>query len=165
MKSTKSGLTILFAVFIITSAFGAGYAIAGGPGGPHGGFGHDPLARLLIRLDLTDAQKTTVANILKQNEANARNIATGLANARVRLAKDVLSGSDQSVISTDSQNVATFAAQAAQLRSQIVAQIIPILLADQKATLQRIHDKIGANIDSAIEMRFAHLDKWIARHQ
>ncbi len=161
MNSTKRGFTILFAVFLIASLFGVSNAIAGGPGG----FSHDHLARLLVSLDLTDAQKTAVANILKQNEVNARNIATGLASARVQLAKDVLSGSDQSVISADSQNVASFAAQAAQLGSQIVAQIIPILSADQKTTLQNIHDKIGANLDSAIEKRFARLDKWIASHQ
>jgi hypothetical protein len=161
MNTTKRGFTILFATFLIASFFSVSNAVAGAPGG----FGHDHLARLLVSLDLTDAQKTAVANILKQNEVNARNTATGLASARVQLAKDVLSGSDQSVISADSQNLAVYAAQAAQLGSQIVAQIIPILSADQKTTLQNIHDKIGANLDSAIEKRFARLDKWIARHQ
>jgi Spy/CpxP family protein refolding chaperone len=161
MNTTRRGFTILFASFLIASLFGVSNAVAGAPGG----FGHDHLARLLASLDLTDAQKTAAGNILKQNEVNARNIATGLASARVQLAKDVLSGSDQSVISADSQNVAAYAAQAAQLGSQIVAQIIPILSADQKTTLQSLHDKIGVNIDSSIDRRFARLDKWIAKHQ
>lgn len=88
MNTLRRGFTILFAVFLIASLFSVNDAIAGDPGGPHGGFGHDHLARLLVNLDLTDAQKTTVANILKQNEANARNIATGLANARLQLTKE-----------------------------------------------------------------------------
>jgi hypothetical protein len=162
MNRTKRGFTFLLAVFLITSVLGIGNAIAGGP---HGRLGHDPLFGLLIRLDLSDSQKTAVANILKQEEANIRNAATGLANARVKLAKDVLSGSDQSVITADSQNVATYAGQAALLRSQIMAQIIPVLSADQKTTVQNIHDKMGTNINSAIDMRFARLDKWIAKHQ
>ncbi len=164
MNWTKRNSTIVIAVFLIASAVGAGNALAG-PRGPHGRFFRDPLARLMLRLDLTDAQKTTLAGIVKQNEANAKSIATGFANARVQLAKDVLNGSGSSVIAADYQNVATYAVQAAQLRAQIMAQMIPTLSPEQKARLQKIHDKIGSNVNTAIAMRFEHLDRWIERHQ
>lgn len=164
MNRTKRSFTIAVAVFLIASALGAGNAFAG-PRGPHGRFFRNPLARLMLRLDLTEAQKTTLAGIVKQNEANAKSIATGLANARVQLARDVLNGSGSSVIAADSQNVATYAAQAAQLRAQIMAQMIPALSPEQKTRLQEIHDKIGSNVNAAIAMRFSRLDRWIARHQ
>lgn len=164
MNWTKKSFTIVFAFCLIASALSAGVALAG-PCGPRGRFFRDPPARLMLMLDLTDAQKTTLAGIVKQNEANAKTIAAGLANARVQLAKDVLNGSESSVIATDSQNVATFAVQAAQLRAQIMARMIPSLSADQKARLRKIHDKIGSNVNAAITMRFDHLDKWIAKHQ
>lgn len=162
MNGRKNGVVFLLAALLITLVFSTGNAIAGGP---HGRFGHDPLLRLMVKLDLTDAQKTSLANILKQNEDSARNIATGLATARAQLAKDTLKGSDPAVIAADCQNVAQYETQAAQLRAQIVAQMIPTLSADQKATLQKIQDKLGTHIDTAIDKRFDHLDKWIARHQ
>ena len=165
MNGTKRGSWIPFAVILVMLACGVGAAVAAGPGGPHGRFGHDPMFKLLVRLDLTDAQKTSVANIIKQNEANIKSIATGLVKARVQLAKDVLNGSDSTVIAADCQGVAQYALQAAQMRAQVMAQIIPILSADQKTTLQNIQDKLGSNIDAAIETRFERLDKWIARHQ
>jgi hypothetical protein len=165
MNGTKRGPWILFAVFFFLSALGIGAAIAAGPGGPHCGFGHGHFFKLLVRLDLTDSQKTPIAAILKQNEANAKNIVTGLANARVQLARDVLSGSDSAVISADCQNAAQYEVQAAQLTAQLVAQILPTLSADQKTILQEIQGEFGSNIDARIESGFAHLDKWIAKHQ
>lgn len=164
MERTRKACMTMLAVFLFASAMSAGVAAAG-PYCSGGRLFRSPLARLMIRLDLTDAQKTTLAGILKQNEANTKGIVAGLANARVQLAKDILSGSGSSVIATDSSNVATYAAQAAQLRAQIMAQMIPVLSAPQKAKLQKIHDQIGSNVNAAVQIGFERLDNWIADHQ
>lgn len=164
MERARKGFAAILAVFLISSVLSAGVAVAG-PYGSRGRLFHSPMARLMERLDLSDAQKTTLAGILKQNEANARSIVAGLANARAQLTKDILSGGGSSVIASDSSNVATYAVQADQLRAQIMAQMIPVLSAAQKTKLQKLHDQIGSNVDAAVQIGFAHLDNWIADHQ
>jgi Spy/CpxP family protein refolding chaperone len=161
MNRKRMGFTISFAVFFLAAVFAAGSVIAAGPGGHHGRFHHDPLFRLMHKLDLTDAQKTRVATILQSNEASAKIIASGLANARVQVARDTLSGNFNA---TDFNNLLNFEQQAVQLRASVVSSILPILTTDQQNTLKSIQDKIGTNIDEAINARFARLDKWIAKH-
>jgi Spy/CpxP family protein refolding chaperone len=163
MNSKKMQFVVVLAlVFLMGASFAAYNAFAFGDGeGRHGRFGHDPLFMLFHKLNLTDPQKQQVAGILTQNEDQAKAIATGMANARAQLVKAILSGTDASAAS---QELATYSLKAAVLASGIVAQISPILTADQQAILQNMQAKIGSHVTDAINRRFAHWDKWIAKH-
>ncbi len=166
MNRKKAGFAVLIGVFLVVSTFAAINAVADGPG--HGRFGHHPLFGLMHKLDLTDAQKTIVAGVLKQNETAAKTNAANLANARAQLAKDILLSVNQGQISTDCANVSSAQAAltllVANMSTQMLSQLGPTLSADQQATLQKMQSKIGTNINAAIDARFARLDKWIARH-
>jgi Spy/CpxP family protein refolding chaperone len=167
MNGKKTGFAVLMGVFLAASMFAAINALADGPGMGHAKFGRHPIFGLMHKLDLTDAQKTIVAGVLKQNETAAKTNAANLAAARAQLAKDILSG-NQGQIGADCASVSSAQAAVtllvANMSTQMLSQLGPTLSADQQATLQKIQSKIGTNIDAAIDARFARLDKWIARH-
>ena len=158
MKVKEIRMAIVLAAVLVFSASFAS-AFEGGEG--HGKFRHDPLFRLMHKMQFTDQQKQQVAAILKKTEPEARNIAMELANARVQLSKTILSGGD---VSAPSQQVAVYQEQAAQLRSQIMGQIIKILTPEQQATLQKKLSKMGTHVNDRINKRFDRLDAWLAKH-
>jgi Spy/CpxP family protein refolding chaperone len=163
MNKTKTRLTVALAaaVFLVGSSFAVTSAFAHGHRGEHGWLGHEPLIGIVHRLNLTEAQKTQVAAILKSNEAEAKTIVTGLAAARVQLTKDILSGAD---VTAACSEVANYELQAAQLRSAIFSQITKLLTPDQQTTLQNMQNELGQHVDAAVNRGFEHLDKWIAKH-
>jgi periplasmic protein CpxP/Spy len=154
---------VLALVFLMGASFAAHDVFAGGEG-RHGKFGgHDPLFRLLHKLNLTDAQKQQVAGILKSNEAEAKTVAAGMANARAQLVKAILSG-DESAATAAAAEMATYTGQAAGFGAQIVGQVNKILTPDQQAVLQKMQAKIGSHTTDRVDRRFAHWDEWIAKH-
>jgi Spy/CpxP family protein refolding chaperone len=159
MNRKKTQFVVVLAlVFLVGTAFAVHNAF--GEGG-HGKFGHDPLFRLMHKLNLTDAQKQQVAGFLSANEANAKTIATGVASARAQLVKAILSGTDTTAASGQ---LASYTAQAAALASQIMGQISGILTTDQQTILQNMQAKIGSHATHAIDARFEHWDKFIAKY-
>ena len=165
MNTTRTKvMVVLAAIFMFGSSFAASSARGEGPGhgGKHGRHGHDPFFSMMHKLDLTDAQKAQVAAIIKPQEANIKTVVTEMAKARIQLGKDILSGSGD--VSAAAANLATYEQQFAQLRATIFSQILAILNPDQKAMIQKRVDKMGTHVDQMIESRFAHLDKWLAKH-
>lgn len=154
MKKTRMTIC-LAAVLVLCASFA--FAFDGG----HGRFGHNPVFRMMHKLQFTDQQKQQVAVILKQNESGAKTVAADLANARVALNKAILSGAD---VTASSQQVAVYEEQAAQLRSQIMAQIIKILTPAQKEELQKMVNNMGKHVSERVDRRFEHLDQWLAKH-
>ncbi len=129
----------------------------------HGRFGHDPLMRIIHKLDLTDAQKQQVAGILKGEQAQAKTIATGQREARAKLFQAVLSGQDVTAAAAEAAN---FSKQSAAMRSAIMAKIIPILTPEQKTVLQKMQEKIQAwHSKAGTEGRQAEKwDRYIEKH-
>jgi len=167
MKRAKVVFAMVFVViFLIGAGFTATHVLAGGHGGKHGGFGHDPFFMLIHKLNLTPDQKATVAGILNSNLGQLQDDATLLANARVQVIKDALSGNN--AITTDcgalGTAVATLALHHATITQEIITALTPSLSDDQKATLQNMQGKIGSHVDAMIDARFAHLQKWIAKY-
>ncbi len=129
-------------------------------------YGHDFLFSVIHKLNLTNTQKQQVAAILTGQEPQAKTIATGLAQAKLQLYQTILSGQDVTGAWTQ---VATLSLQSAMLRSAIIAQIIPILTADQQGALQNIQAKIGNSqsmigSDQWLTGSFARWDKFIAKY-
>jgi hypothetical protein len=184
MNMAKKGFTVLFGFLLIAGVFAAGNAIAAGHDeqgmqGQTGQLGRaeqkeltgqvgqqseanfDPFFGLLHDLNLTDAQKAQVADILKANEAEAKTIAKELANAGVQIRKDFMKGT----FNPDHFDTwVKYEKQGAQFRATTMASILPKLTHEQQTTLQSMQDQVGSNINSAIDSRFARLDDWIAKH-
>jgi hypothetical protein len=165
MNGKKLGSVVLIVFFFMTGFLAVNNAIAG-PGG-HGGFG-DPVFGLLHRLDLNDAQKTIVAGVLKNYVGQLQSAVTQLATDRATLSKDILSQAAGNQITNDASQVAKDQGVLIQLRSTIMSAIIvqltPTLSTDQQTILQTIQSKLGKNITARMDMRFAHLNQWIANH-
>lgn len=178
MSMVKKSFSVLFAFLLTTGFFAVSNANTAGQdeqgmrreqtGQPgrvgqqkEGGFQYDPFFGLLSKLNLTEPQKAQVADILKSNESQAKNVAKEMANAGLQVRKDFMNGT----YNADHFNAwVKYEQQGAQLRANIMAAILPKLTQDQQTTLQGLQDQVGSNIALEIDSRFARLDDWIAKH-
>ncbi len=165
MNRTKMGLVLLIGVFLTTGFFAVSNAAA--DRGGHGGFG-GPLFGLLHRLDLTDAQKTIVAGVLKPYVAQLQTDVTTLATDRATLIKDILGQAGATQIAGDATNVANAEGALTQLRATIFSAIISGLSSTftpaQQKTITNIESKIGTKTTTRVDEEFAELNQWIASH-
>ena len=152
---------IIVVLLFLVGASMAVHSAFGGGEGRHGRFGHDPLFMLLHKLDLSDSQKQQAAVILSGNEQQAKGIASNLATARGQLLTAILSNGD---VTTASANVAKYSLEAAQLAATIVSGIAGILTPEQQSIFQGMQAKVGSHAGRAVEARFAHWDKFIAKY-
>ncbi len=142
MVRAKKGFAVLIGVFLITG-FLVGNAIGAGPGWGHGGFGGDPFLGLLNQLDLTDAQKSTVAGTLSPNVAALQTDVLALATARAQLIWDILQGNS---ITSDLTALATAETSLANIQVTIWTGIRTDLTGSaQLADLNEIAAKIGTH--------------------
>lgn len=160
MYRVKKGLVVLTGFLLITGFFSASKAIAKEHAWRHGRFNKNPLG-VLSKLNLTATQKTEVAAILKSNEAKSKTIANELANAGMQIRKDVLNGSYNA---DHFKALTNYEQQAIQHRATVMAAILPKLTKNQRATLEKLQAKFDSRTKSAINNRFARMDKWIATH-
>lgn len=161
LKTRKRLLVMVAASLLFGMTLAGGSAIAGEHGRRDGGFGHEPMLGMLHKLNLTEAQKTQVAAILKGNEAEAKSLALEGANARAQLIKAIMSGSD---VTPACQGVAASTERSAKFRAGLIAEIKKTLTTEQLAVLQKMEDRIGSHANERIDDRFRRLDRWIARH-
>ncbi|PIE70055.1 MAG: hypothetical protein CSA22_09975 [Deltaproteobacteria bacterium] len=104
-------------------------------GGRHGGMCGFPL----WRLDLTDAQKTSIAGILSRYEGRfeSQRIAMEAAREEMDMAMDAET-LDEAAVRSASQAVSEVMAEMAVLRAKVKYEIAPILTADQLEKLKGI---------------------------
>jgi Spy/CpxP family protein refolding chaperone len=166
MNRNKIGISVIFAAIL---CMGATFAVAGiGGGGPcegHGMHGPGHLLKFLYRLDLSDAQKTQVAGILKQLEPEAKEAVRGMADAKIQLANVTLSGTyDEAAVRQASVQVSSRAEDLALIRAKAISGIMGILTPEQKDLLEKTKNRITERLDGMVDARFEHLDAWIAKH-
>jgi len=148
MYGVKKGLPILIGVFLITAFFALNSAICAGHGWGHGGFCGDPLLGLLQELDLSDAQKKSVADILVPDVIAAKTLETdvqAVATAKAKLFSDILMGESFSsaAISTDLTNLGNAESTLANLLMPIWSDIRGHLTSPQITALTDIVNNIG----------------------
>ena len=166
MKRAKAVFAMAFVViFLIGACLTATDVLAGGYGGKHGRFGHDPFFMLIHKLNLTDEQKATVAGILNQHLSDLKNAVSSLATDRAAMIQAALSG-DNSTIESTSETLGKDVANLAQLHARITHEMITTLTLtqEQQNTLTDMQGKIGSHVGAMIDARFTHLEKWIAKH-
>ncbi|MGO9021915.1 MAG: hypothetical protein ACLQVJ_26550 [Syntrophobacteraceae bacterium] len=144
MHRAKKGFTILIGVFLITGFLAVSNAIGAGPGWGHRGFGGDPLLGLLNQLDLTDAQKTSVAGTLNSNVSALQAAVLALATTRAQLIGDILQGNN--ITTTDLPALTTAETNLANIEVTIWTGIRTDLMGStQLADLNDIAAKIGTH--------------------
>lgn len=166
MNRMRLGFAVLVMVISLAAiGFAAGNDQSGANCWKQGRHGHEPFFRLIHKLQLTDDQKHEVAGILQQHENDLKTNMKGMVDARKQLINAVTSETyNEAAVSQASQQVATYQEQLALIRAQIVGQIMGILTQEQKSTIQAMKTKMDARMGSFVDDRFAHMDKWIAKH-
>jgi Spy/CpxP family protein refolding chaperone len=143
MTYGKKRFGILIGVFLITSVFTVNSAIGYGPGGKFGGFGGGSILGQLQKLDLTDAQKKTVAATLNTYVSQLQTDVQALATAREALIADTLQGNSTA---TDLTNLDTAETALANLQATIWLAIRADLAGStQLTTLNEIAADLGTN--------------------
>jgi periplasmic protein CpxP/Spy len=109
----------------------------GGPGGPGG-----PLAGLPLReLNLTDAQREQVKQIVDSRQQEARAIGERAMAARAALHAATTSPSfDEGLIRAKAADVAAIEADMAVSRARIFADVFQILTPEQQAKVKELND-------------------------
>ncbi|MFZ0930549.1 MAG: hypothetical protein WAN11_18225 [Syntrophobacteraceae bacterium] len=142
MHRAKKGFTILIGVFLITGFLAVSNVIGAGPGWGHGGFGQCPLLGLLNQLDLTDAQKTSVAGTLNSNVTALQAAVLTLATTRAQLIGDILQGNN--ITTTDLPALTTAETNLANIEVTIWTGIrFDLMGSTQLADLNDIAANIG----------------------
>jgi periplasmic protein CpxP/Spy len=120
----------------------------GGPGGPGG-----ILGPAFERLDLTDAQKTRVKEILDSHQADLRALGTRSMTAHQALDAATASDSfDEATVRTRAAELAAIDADMAVMRARVYNEVYQILTPDQQKQLKQLR----AEMQQRMQERGAH---------
>ncbi len=157
-------------VLVIVMVF-SGMAIAGKNGHDrergfmkhHRGFGMG--LRALLSLDLSDAQKTEVANILKKYRDDMRNAADKLAEAKKNMGDLIYADEfNEAEIRKAFQAMSPIKEEFVVLKAKIVSEIKPVLTPEQVETLKERKAKGKEKRKERMEKKRSKLDSWIESH-
>jgi protein CpxP len=170
-----NGMKTLAVALVIIMVF-AGSALAWG-GGNHGkgggkmahsefhgkGFGGGFMGfRILMSLDLTDAQKSSVANVIVKYRDEMKANKEKLVEAREKLTEAILAEEfNETAIRQAAQELAPLKEEMAVLRAKIASEIRPILTPDQIALFEERRAEKKERMKERIEAGCSRLDAWL----
>ena len=159
---------LLFATVTMALISGTAYAMPGhgmpGMGGPGAHFGQGML-RVLLNLDLTDAQKHEAALILSKYRDQGRE-----RRAALRTTVEELRGTaeadpfDEEAIRAAFQGVAGAGEEMAVHGAKLVAELKGILTPEQKESLEEHRAARHGKRKGRMGDRLSFLDEWIETH-
>jgi periplasmic protein CpxP/Spy len=163
MKGMKSIVVFWVLVYILAGWVGV-YALdsAPGPSGKgHGGHGQGFL-KVLDQLNLTESQKHDIANILKQNREQARELRSEMFAAR-KLQVEAITGSafNEDAVRDAVRRAAHFEEQQAVMKAKVFHEIRKLLTTEQLETLQKMKADFGSKMQQRMERRISSIDRWI----
>jgi Spy/CpxP family protein refolding chaperone len=137
----KSVLVSVAAASILAGGVWAGRMAAGPLGGGRHASAERMFNRLADRLDLSDSQRDQVRAVLRGHKDSILAQVQALRAAHQDLRQAVSASSfDENAIRGKAALLGSVEADAAVLRAQIRAEILPILNDDQKQKLETMHD-------------------------
>ncbi|MCP4346476.1 MAG: Spy/CpxP family protein refolding chaperone [Desulfobacterales bacterium] len=167
MRAIKTLSMVLVLVMVFS-----GMAIAGKGGDDsgrkrgmkhHRGFGMG--LKALLSLDLSDAQKTEVANILKKYQDDMKTAADKLAEAKNNMG-DLIHADEfnEAEIRKAFQAASSIKEELVVLKAKIFSEIKPVLTPEQIETLEERKAKHAEKRKKHMDKRFSKLDSWIESH-
>ena len=163
---------LFFAVFASMVLAATAYAWAGEKGcAPHEGktgFG-DNIAKIILKLDLTDAQKREIATILKDHRPGAKEKGKALCEAMKQL-HDIsyTDGANETAVKQAYAAVATAGEAMALKKAMVTSQLKKVLTPEQLKKLDLEREAMIAKVKEKIEGKFEEhrgkLDEWIDKH-
>jgi protein CpxP len=124
----------------------------GGPGGPGGPLGLAPM--MLQRLDLSDAQRTRIREIMDSHRADQQALAERARTAHEKL-EAAIAGStfDESAVRTTAAELGNVQADMAVARARIYAEIVQVLSAEQQTKLKELQTNMQQRQEKMRENR------------
>ncbi len=161
MKTIIAGLV---ALFLVSGAAGAAMAAGTDAATPEDAFGlRQSLARTILELDLTDAQKTQAARILKANGLEARTRFEELRDALAGLRAAIReTPRDEAAVRAAFRRAAAAGEELTVIRGRIMADIEDILTPNQRETLDARRKVMDAKIRDRIDAGRTLVQEWIA---
>ena len=159
---------LVLTTVMVAAIAGAAYAMPGmggpGMGGPGAHLG-EGLMRVLIRLDLTDAQKHEAALILLRyrDEGKERRAALRTAMKELRETSETEPFNEEA-IRTAYRGVAAAGEEMAVHGAQLAAELKGILTPEQRASLEAFKAARHGRHGGGLGHRITLLDEWIDLH-
>lgn len=157
-----AAVTMVVAMALITGAAyampGHGMPGMGGPGGPLG----EGFLRVLLGLDLTDAQKQEAALILSKHREEGRERREALHQAMDRLrATAEADPFDEEAVRAAFKGVAAAGEEMAVHGAALAAELRGILTPEQRASLEAHRASRHERRDGRMDKRDSFVDEWI----
>ncbi|MBF0317067.1 MAG: Spy/CpxP family protein refolding chaperone [Nitrospirae bacterium] len=158
--------TILLAMVLTVAVSTAVMAEAGGGfKGSGGGDAQHIILKALVGLNLTDVQKTAIANILKGYKDTLQKDIKDVVDAKTQLFEAIHDNSyDEAKVRALSKVLASKEEELAVLRARIVGEIKAVLTTEQKAILDQAREDFAAMIKARIERIVNLINTWIGKH-
>ncbi|MDM8551003.1 Spy/CpxP family protein refolding chaperone [Desulfobacterales bacterium HSG2] len=159
--SIVAALVILFTGAVMAQKFGRfGMGGPGGPGmGGPGGFG---MGRGLMELDLSDAQKTEVADIIKKYRDQTENAVDSLMAAKKNLDTVIhVEEFNEADVRQTFQTIASAQEELVVLMAKIFSEIRPVLTPEQIASLEERRAGRAERMKEWIKFRRSMFDRWL----
>ncbi|QTA90467.1 Spy/CpxP family protein refolding chaperone [Desulfonema magnum] len=164
MKAMKTLSMVLVLVMLFSGA-----AMAGKFGKHHHGFGMDGgfmgFRGLIRQLDLSEAQKTEVANVLTKYRDNIRNTADSLAETRGNMNTVMLTEEfNEANLREAFQKAASLQEDFFVLRAKIFSEIKPLLTPEQLELLKQKKAEMTEKMKARMNFRHSKFDAWLESH-
>jgi len=156
---------ILSLTLLVLALGGGVLAVAGQSPGGDGLLPREAFVRTLVRLDLSDAQKKDVAQILASRKAEAR-----AAFERVRTAADgfrmaaASPTADEASVRQAFRVLAAAGEEAVVVKTRIMAEVRGKLTPEQQKLLLESRDLIAEKVRERVETARAIFEEWIDSH-
>ena len=126
--------------------------------------GHGIFRNAVKDLDLSDEQKSELADILKTTRPVARELGDNLREGQKALIRTVLTEPfDEAIVREASSDVAAKKEDLTVLLAKSFATVQETLTIEQKERLQSIYSEITDHIDERIDYSQYKVDRWIEK--
>ena len=143
-----AGIAVLGVAGLVAGRLSAGAF----PPGAHSDFGPRTFSRIARALDLSDDQKSQVKAVLKTHASEIETQIKASATARRAVHAAVLAQPlDEAAIRAAAQTLGQVHADGAVLFAKIRAEVQPILTEEQRAKIQKLHERMGNRAESAVK--------------
>ena len=128
------------------------------------GHGHGVFRKAFKELNLSDDQKSDIADILKSKRPEARELVDNLRESQNALASTVLAESfNEAIVREAWSDVAGKKEELIVLMSRTFAEIRENFTIEQKEMLQSTYSEITDHIDERIDFGQYKVDRWIEK--
>ena len=163
MRTIKTLSMVLILVMVFSGMAIAGHGREHGFMKHHRGMGYG--LRALLSLDLSDAQKTEVANILKKYRDDMRTSADKLAEAKKNMGEMIHADEfNEAEIRKAFQAISPIKEELVVLRAKIISEIKPVLTPEQIETLKERKAERAEKWKGRKGNKRSKLDSWIESH-